>query len=110
MFQFLIVWIVKGFKPVCTSLTCGVLQILCVLTLTNAPLFLSRKKAPIIFDYKLADSSVRRTNLVKYLGVLLDSWLTFNDHLEHTLSKPLRMLGFMLRVANDFRDPFSVKS
>ena len=44
------------------------------------------------------------------LGILLDSRLTFNDHLEHALSKALRMLGFMLRVASDFSDPFSVKS
>lgn len=64
---------------------------------------------PIMFDY----STVPRTNLVRNLGVLFNrirDAIIFNDHLEHTLPKALRMLGIMLHVASDLRDPFSVKS
>ena len=32
----------------------------------------ARKRSPILFDYKIADSLVPRTNSVRYLGVQLD--------------------------------------
>lgn len=51
-----------------------------------------------------------RTNVIRDLGVHLDCRLTFQNHYEAILSKALRLLGFILRVAKVFKDPFSVKA
>jgi hypothetical protein len=40
------------------------------------------------------------------LGVLMDSKLTFSEHVDVTVSKARQMLGFIMRVGRDFRDPY----
>lgn len=82
---------------------------MCIATLFKFFFIFTFQIHPIMFDY----SRVPRTNLVRNLGVLFNrirDAIIFNDHLEHTLPKALRMLDIMLHVASDLRDPFSVKS
>lgn len=71
---------------------------------------LPRKRFPIIFNCKLNYTSVSRSSVVCYLGVYIDCKLTFREHFEHMISKANHMLGFMLRVANNFKDCFGVKA
>lgn len=70
----------------------------------------TRKKYPVLYDYKIAGSSVPRSTEVRDLGVLLDSRLTLQKHFDMTISKALRVLGFVIRVCKDFNDPFCLKS
>jgi hypothetical protein len=36
--------------------------------------------------------------------------MTFSEHVDETVSKARQMLGFIMRVARDFRDPYDLKS
>jgi hypothetical protein len=47
---------------------------------------------------------------IRDLGVLLDSKLTFSEHVDVTVSKARQMLGFIMRVGRDFRDPYALKT
>ena len=42
--------------------------------------------------------SVKTTNAFKYLGVALDSTLSFNDHIEHLRKKLSKVLGVFFRA------------
>jgi hypothetical protein len=44
------------------------------------------------------------------LGVLMDSKLTFSEHVDVTVSNARQMLGFIMRVGRDFRDPYALTS
>ena len=68
----------------------------------------ARKRSPILFDYKIADSLVPRTTSVRELGVQLDRRFTFDDHFELCLSKANHLLNYVLRVAKDFKDPYTL--
>jgi hypothetical protein len=47
---------------------------------------------------------------MKDLGVIYDSRLTFNPHINQLYSSCLRLLGFILRTSADFKTPNSVIS
>lgn len=42
--------------------------------------------------------------------MLLDSGLTFNDHIDFIVSKANRALGFIIRLSSEIRDPLCLKS
>lgn len=44
-------------------------------------------KERYIYDYKLDGNTIPRTNVIRDLGVILDSRLTLQDHYEATVSK-----------------------
>jgi hypothetical protein len=48
--------------------------------------------------------------VIRDLGVLMDSKLTFSEHVDVTVSKARQMLGFIMRVGRDFRNPYDLKS
>lgn len=64
----------------------------------------SRKKQPLIWPYSIGNSHLERISVVKDLGVLLDSKLTFENHLCSVLAKANRNLGFLRRMTKEFRD------
>jgi hypothetical protein len=43
------------------------------------------------------------------LGVLMDSELTFSEHVDVTVFKARHILGFIIRVGKDFWDPYGLK-
>lgn len=70
----------------------------------------SRKKTPIIWNYFIDNQPLHRTNVMKDLGVLLDSELNFREHYSYILAKANRNLGFIFRISNEFRDPYCLRS
>ncbi|XP_038120658.1 uncharacterized protein LOC119770244 [Culex quinquefasciatus] len=64
----------------------------------------TRKRNTISFDYTLSNTTIPRTSCVKDLGVMLDSKMTFTDHITYTVSKASKTLGFIFRIAKNFRD------
>jgi hypothetical protein len=48
--------------------------------------------------------------VIRDLGVLMDSNLTFSEHVDVTVFKARQMLGFIMRVGRDFRDHYALKS
>jgi hypothetical protein len=47
-------------------------------------LLLSRKTNVLIYDYKLCQSSIARTDSIKDLGVFIDAKLHFHDYVNYT--------------------------
>lgn len=70
----------------------------------------SRKKSANYYDYDIEGSMLQRKNLINDLGVLLDSKLTFKQHIDMVYSKSKKMLGFIKRRGREFDDPFIIKS
>uniref|UniRef100_A0A2S2QBB0 RNA-directed DNA polymerase n=1 Tax=Sipha flava TaxID=143950 RepID=A0A2S2QBB0_9HEMI len=74
-----------------------------VITFTKKRLFLLNK-------YFFKGIELDRVNLVKDLGVYLDSSLSFNDHYIHIQNRASSMLGFIMRSCNNFDNPIALKS
>lgn len=70
----------------------------------------SRKHIPISFDYHLGDTSVQRVDHVKDLGVILDSKLTFKQHISFITAKASRQLGLVIRMTRHFTDIHCLKA
>lgn len=67
----------------------------------------TRKFQPITFKYSLGGTSLSRVNVIKDLGVYLDSKLIFDTHIDKITSSALRNLGFIIRSTKDFSAPES---
>jgi hypothetical protein len=57
-------------------------------------------------SFSRGDSDLERVDVINDLGVLVDSKMTFVNHIESIVSKSARMLGFIKRVSREFRDPY----
>jgi hypothetical protein len=58
-------------------------------------IFFSRKTNTLIYDYKLCQSSITRTNSIKDLGVFIDSKLRFHDYVDCIFSQCIKLLGLV---------------
>jgi hypothetical protein len=56
---------------------------------------LSRGSRPELFLYVIDDGDLERDNVINDLGVLVDSKMTFVDHIGSIVSKSARMLRFI---------------
>ena len=68
---------------------------------------LTNKKKPILTDYKIHNISLKSFESVKYLGVTIDSKLSWSDQINALYNKASRMLGFLER--NFYKCPKNVK-
>lgn len=68
------------------------------------------KKQPITAIYKLCGVPVQRVQRICDLGIILDTKLSFNDHLTSIISRANRQLGFIKRVCSSFTDPYCFRS
>jgi hypothetical protein len=50
---------------------------------------------------------IERVDVINELGVLVDSRMTFVDHIGSIVSKSARMLRFIKRISKDFNDPYT---
>jgi hypothetical protein len=62
----------------------------------------SRKTNTLIYDYKLCQSSLIRTDSIKDLGIFLDSKLQFHDHVNHVFSHCINLLGLVRSITFTF--------
>lgn len=70
----------------------------------------SKAKKPIEFNYLLNHHLLRRVNVVKDLGVIFSSDLSFNSHIDAVVNKAYSMLAFIKRNSKDFHDTLTFKS
>lgn len=70
----------------------------------------SRKKQPFVYQYTLRGTDIERVEHVKDLGVILDSQLTYKQHISYVVNKASRTLGFIFRCAKNFTDVHCLKA
>jgi hypothetical protein len=69
----------------------------------------SRKNETPQMEIKLGNQTVEKCKIVRDLGVILDSKLTFVEHYNTIISKANSMLGFIKRFSYHFQDPYTIK-
>ena len=69
---------------------------------------ITNKKNFISFTYHINDCSIQEVTHAKYLGVVLDQHLSWNDHIKKTANKATKVIGFLQR--NLYQCPPLVKS
>ena len=67
-----------------------------------------RKTHKIDFCYNLFNENLKRVIEVRDLGLQLDSELLFRSHITNITSKAYKMLGFIFRQCNDFKQASSL--
>lgn len=56
------------------------------------------------FNYNINHTSLGRKNVMKDLGITFDSKLTFESHINQIVKKAYKMLGFISRSLNKFKN------
>ncbi|VDO10445.1 unnamed protein product, partial [Brugia timori] len=69
----------------------------------------SRKIETPHIAISLGNQKVEKCKIVRDLGVILDSKLTFIEHYNTIISKANSMLGFIKRFSHNFQDPYTIK-
>uniref|UniRef100_A0A1Y1K5G1 Reverse transcriptase domain-containing protein n=1 Tax=Photinus pyralis TaxID=7054 RepID=A0A1Y1K5G1_PHOPY len=62
-----------------------------------------RTRINIRFDYEMFGTKLKRVESIKDLGVVYDSSLNFNKHIENIATSAYKMLGFVLRQSANFK-------
>ena len=68
------------------------------------------KSFPIVYDYKICNSALKRVKEIRDLGVIFDREMSFKPHVEYITSRDSMMLGFIKRSCREFSDPYVLKS
>lgn len=55
------------------------------------------------FNYNINGVPLQRVNFIRDLGVLFDSKLNFNSHIDSITKRAYKMLGFISRSLNNFK-------
>ncbi|CAH2269241.1 jg19198 [Pararge aegeria aegeria] len=58
----------------------------------------SMKREPFLYDYILKHQNLNRTDIIRDLGVLLDTKLIFDYHIDAIVTKAFKALGFIIRT------------
>ena len=59
----------------------------------------NKKKLCISYNYGIADSPIKEGNHIKYLGVIIDQSLTWNEHIKQISNKPSKLLPFFIATS-----------
>lgn len=60
------------------------------------------------YDYTVDNQKLKRVNEVKDLGIIIDSKLTFNQHVNYIFRRCNKLLGFIFRACKRFKSRKSV--
>lgn len=71
---------------------------------------ITKKLSPTLHEYSMEQDVLSRVDSVRDLGVLLDSKLSFSNHIEKMVSEATRMLGFILRNCKSFNNIDALKT
>lgn len=63
---------------------------------------------PILFDYTICGSPIRRVETCVDLGVAFDRGLSFYPHIEGLIISAKRILGFITRTCKDFQNTAAI--
>jgi hypothetical protein len=69
----------------------------------------SRTKNPLFADYTMNNVALARVDEVKDLGILYKPDMTFGSHIQLTVERAYKMLGFMLRNSVKFKNPNTLR-
>lgn len=69
----------------------------------------TRKTRPIVYTYEINETQLNRKTTVKDLGVVFDSKLSFNEHVNYVVNSALKTLGFIIRNTKQLRNITSIK-
>lgn len=67
----------------------------------------SNKRDKVIYNYTIEGQVLKRTTVVKDLGILFDDRLSFKPHYQHITTKANKVLGFVLRSTKGFKKSYS---
>lgn len=59
----------------------------------------------ILYDYSICSETLRKVDEILDLGVIFDSKLSFDSHLNYIIPKSYSLLAFVKRNSMDFKDP-----
>ena len=69
-----------------------------------------RIKNPIMSTYSINSHILERKTVMKDLGVLFDTQLTFRDHYDYIISKSYSMLSFLKRTCKEMNNVYALRS
>lgn len=61
-----------------------------------------RSHSRLEYTYSINGSSLDNVNMIRDLGIIMDTKLDFRSHYDHMTNKALKMLGFICRISKDF--------
>jgi hypothetical protein len=70
----------------------------------------SRRRQNSVYDYFIGNSKLVRSELVKDLGVLMDTKLSFKQQVDRVYFQAKCKLGFVKRMSKEFNDPYVTKA
>jgi len=70
----------------------------------------SRKLDPLRFSYTLGGNLLNNEKKMLDLGILFSDKLDFNDHIINIADRSSKMLGFVIRTANQFTNLLAIRS
>jgi hypothetical protein len=65
----------------------------------------TKKKTPTHYNYSLCNTHLDRVQNIRDLGVIIDTKLTLDLHIESICNKAYKMYGFVVRACKEFRIP-----
>lgn len=68
-----------------------------------------RGNNPIQFIYTLSGSIIESVTEIRDLGVIINQKMTFNNHINHIVSKAKSRLAWIKRYSKEFDDPWIIK-
>jgi hypothetical protein len=71
---------------------------------------LNAAKCKLIFLIAIRNSLDLTTTLIRDLGVIFDTRMSFLSHVETIIPKSARMLGFIKRIFREFNDHYTDKA
>lgn len=69
----------------------------------------THKTQPILFNYNLNATALKRCNSVKDLGVIMDDKFSFSNHINQMVNTAYKTLGFVIRNSSNFNDVAALK-
>ena len=70
----------------------------------------TRCKQETVFPYNINGTILPSPSIVKDLGILYDSKLTFESHVNQIASNAYKALGFIIRIGREFRDSKTIET
>lgn len=71
--------------------------------------FHRKRSLAVSFNYSINDIFLERVDEIRDLGILFDEKITFTKHIDSSVAKAFSMLGFVMRICAEFRNPVLLK-